>query len=293
MVRARSAPALLASSLLLFSASALAAAPPAPPAADAGGDLRSPEQRDTRQTAYTLPRGTWGLDVGALGVGGGDVFARLGVAYGLGAGVELELNLAHAGVGLINVAAHWHFIDTRYFDLGMGLGVWYGHGDWFWIVQGLSKEVVSKLDVLNVPVSLTASMPVLPSLQLDFGVEYTYAEVFGTIDRERSIFQEANLGVRQLTFNPGAHWFMSSNTSLGLNARLAAYTGVPVAGERNGSEHQDYRKVPFSETWSLEAALRSRLRPGLFANLRMHYGEIARALYGAVIYPSFEVEVRF
>lgn len=295
---------LIAIAALLLGAPALAADPqlngaaaPAAPAtgaaAPAASDLQSPEQRDTRHTAYTLPAGMWGLDVGALGIGGGDVFARLGVAYGIGHGVQAEINLAHMGVGLLNVASHWHFIDTRYFDLGVGVGLWYGHGDWFWIAQGAAQDLVDQLDVINVPVALTASMPVLSTLQLNLGVEYTYAELFGTFDRrERSLLQDANFGVRQLTLAPGVHWFIWHNTSLELSADLPLYTGVPVTASGESNERVEYHKAPFSETWSAEAALRSRLRPGVFGNVRLHYGEIARTLYNAKVYPSFELEVR-
>lgn len=262
-------------------------------AAPAAADLQSPEQRDTRHTAYTLPAGMWGLDFGALGIGGGDVFARLGVAYGIGHGVQAEINLAHTGVGLLNVASHWHFIDTRYFDLGLGIGLWYGHGDWFWIAQGAAQDLVDQLDVINVPVALTASMPVLSALQLNLGVEYMYAELFGTFGRrERSLLEDANFGVRQLAVAPSVHWFIWHNTSLELSADLPLYTGVPVTASGESNERVEYHKAPFSETWSAEAALRSRLRPGVFGNVRLHYGEIARTLYNAKVYPSFELEVR-
>lgn len=300
----RASSGLLASTVLLLAVPALAAdpsaaasaAPGAPTtvaAAPAAGDLQSPEQRDTRHSAYTLPTGMWGLDVGALGIGGGDVFARLGVAYGIGHGLQAEINLAHTGVGLLNLASHWHFLDTRYFDLGAGVGLWYGHGEWFWIAQGAAKDLVSKLDVLNVPVEVTASMPVLRMLQLNLSLEYTYAEVFGTFERgERSLLQDANFGVRQFTISPGAHLFIWHNTSLELSASLPVYSGVPVSVSGENNDRVEYHKAPFSETWSAEAALRSRLRPGVFGNMRLHYGEIARSLYDAVIYPSFELEIR-
>jgi len=263
---------------------ATAASPPPP-------DLRSPEQRDTRHSAYSLPHSTWALNVGALGIGGGDVFAKLGVAYGVGGGVQLELNLAHVGVGLMNFAAQWHFVDTRYFDLGAGLGFWYGHGDWFWIARGVTRDVVSKLDVIRVPVGLTASAPLLRWLQLDLSVEYTYGQIFGEFGDEGSIFHDAQIGARQLTFRPGVRWFISPRTSLELSAHLPAYTSLPIelAGDA-GETH--YRKVPFSDSWSIEAALRSSLTSNVFGNLRLHYGNVADALYGASLYPSFELEIR-
>jgi hypothetical protein len=149
------------------------------------------------------------------------------------------------------------------------------------------------MDVINVPLALAASMPVLPMLQLNLGVEYTYTEVFGTVDRsERSLLQDANFGVRQFTISPGVHWFIWHNTSFELSAQLPPYTRVPVSISGENSDRVEYHKAPFSETWSAEAALRSRLRPGVFGNVRLHYGEIARTLYNAKVYPSFELEVR-
>jgi hypothetical protein len=280
----------------LLGAPALAAEPakpesekPVPP------DLTSPEQRDTRHSAYTLPSGMWAVDVGALGVGGGDVFAKLGIAGGLGAGFQLEMNLAHVGIGLLNAGVRWHFIATRHFDLGAGLGFWYGHGDWFWIAGPSAKQLISKLDVINVPLLLSASFPISPSFELDLSLEYTHAEVFGTVSERGSIYRDAYLGVRQFSLRPGGRWFVSKNTALELSAQLPVYTSVPVGiddGTDDGGRHGEFENVPFSEVWSMEAGLRSRFAPGLFGNLRLHYGEVARAVYGAVLYPSFEVEVR-
>jgi hypothetical protein len=45
--------------------------------------------------------------------------------------------------------------------------------------------------------------------------------------------------------------------------------------------------------WSVEVGLRSRFADGLFGRISLPYGEIARDLYGAPLYPSFGVEYRF
>ena len=50
--------------------------------------------------------------------------------------------------------------------------------------------------------------------------------------------------------------------------------------------------MPFESTWKLEFGVRSRLTTGLYATMRLHYGQIANRLYGAKIYPSFDVEWR-
>jgi len=263
---------------------AAVAAEPAAVAAAPLGDLQSPEQRSTRYSAYTVPGGMWAFDIGAFGISGGDAFAKLGAAYGLGAGFEVEANLAHVGVGLLNLSAGWQFIDTRHFDLGIRAGFWYGHGEWLWIAQGAAKSIVSKLDVVSVPVALTASASLASWLQLDLGVQYTYGDIFGaTSAGESSLFEDAQLGIRQLFFQPGARFFVSDNTAIELFAKLPVFSEVPT--------DRTETTLPFSATWAFEAGLRSRLAPGWFGNLRLHYGEVPEVVYGAHLYPSFDVEL--
>lgn len=255
-----------------------------PPAAPPPGDLQSPEQVSTRNSAYSLPRNTWAFNVGALGIGGGDAFATLGVGYGFGAGLQATINLAHASVGLMNLGVGWHFLDTRYFDLGARVGVWYGHGKWFWIARGVAKELVSKVDVIQVPLELTASAPLTRFLELDLGVQYAYASLFGSVGDGESIFADAQLAARQFFVQPGARVFLSDATALELAAKLPVFTTVPT-------ERRDI-SVPFKSTWSMEGGFRSRFARGLFGTIRLHYGSVADVLYGSRLYPSFELEYR-
>ena len=264
-----------------------APAPVAPAAAPASaGSLQDPEQADTRYSAYSLPLAVWGLDVSALGIGGGDAFAKLGVSLGLGAGLDVSMNLAHVGLGLLNLSGGWHFLDTRYFDLGFRVGVWYGHGAWFWTAERLEERIVSQLDVLNVPLALTASVPIPRWAQLDLGLQYTYAQVFGASDssREASPFSDAQLDTLELFLRPVARWFITHDTALALSAKLPLSSSVALRGRTS--------ELAFSDTWSFEAGLRSRFSRGLFGNLRLYYGSVAYAMYGAHLYPSFELELR-
>ncbi|HEX6272990.1 MAG TPA: hypothetical protein VFZ53_08120 [Polyangiaceae bacterium] len=279
--------ALLGSAFVLLSPLANAAEPP--------GDLQAPENRDRRNTPYALPADTWSFDIGALGIGGGDAFAKLGVAYGFLDGAEVEMNLAHASLGLVNLAGRWHFLDTPYFDLGASLGVWYGHGEWFWIVTGPAKELIRDLDVLYVPIRVAASSPVSGSVQFDLGLQYSHAEVFGTVTSEDALFLDAQLGMRQFELRPGVRFFLSDTTELGVMSNLPVYSAIPIERAREseeGGRNEDFVTVPFSELWSVEASLRSRFAEGVFGSVRLHYGEIARGLYGAPLYPSFDVELR-
>jgi hypothetical protein len=256
---------------------------PAAPVVLTPHDLQSPEQVNTRNSAYSLPKGMWSFEAGALGIGGGDVYASLGVGYGFGAGFQATINLAHAGVGLLNATVGWHFLDTRYFDLGARVGFWYGHGKWFWIARGLTQDLVDKVDVIQVPLELTASAPLTRWLELDLSAQYSYSSLFGS-GSEDSWFADAQIGMRQFFLQPGARFFISDATALELVAKLPAFSTVP--GDRRDIN------VPFKYTWSMEGGVRSRLSEGLFGTIRLHYGSVADVLYGARLYPSFDLEYR-
>jgi len=259
-------------------------AAPVPPPSESG-TLQDPDQVSTRNSAYSLPRGMWAFNVGALGIGGDDAFASLGAAYGIGAGVQVSMNVAHASVGLLNLSAKWHFIDTEYFDLGLRAGFWYGHGEWVWFLSGLGKRLVSRLELAHVPVGLTASAPLTRWFQLDLRTEYVYADIWGSATDEDSFFVDAGLGLRQFFTLPGARFFVSDRTAIELFAKLPIYTEV-------ARERLDDAKVPFNKAWILEAGVRSRFGRGLYGTIRLHYGAVADALYGVRLNPSFNVEYR-
>ena len=159
----------------------------------------------------------------------------------------------------------WQFIDTRDFDLGLRTGIWYGRGEWFWTAQGLAERVVSRIDVLNVPVALTASVPITRWAQLDLGVQYTFSQVYGSgaSTRERSPFSDAEFATRQFFFRPVARAFVSDNTALQLSAKL------PVKSEL--AFENSTPELSFADTWSMEGGLRSRFAPDFFGNIRLYY----------------------
>lgn len=270
-----------------LSANAAGQSAPVPPVqapANSAGDLQSPEQVSTRYSAYSLPAHRWSIDIGAGGVDHGDVYALLAVRHGLGAGVQLNVNFAHASVGLFNVSADWHFIDMRYFDLGAHLGAWYGHGAWFWFADPLARKAVSNLDLVKIPLELTASSTLTRWLELDLGVHYSYVKIFGSSASEGSLFTDSELGMQQFLLRPGARLFITDRVALELFAKLPLYSSVPIEG-RNPT-------VPFKRTWGMEVGLRARLARTLFGNVRLNYAPLSELVYGARIYPSFEIEVR-
>jgi hypothetical protein len=262
-------------------------------------DLRSPAQRSTRYSAYSLPKGMWSVEVGALGMGD-ELYGLFGGNYGLGEGFQIGLNLVHYATGLFNINARWNFLDREHLGLGVAVGFDYGHGAWVWVLDPLAQELVQDTDLFAVPISLTASVPLLPWLQFDLPVEYQYAAIFGTLGEGRSFYAEAQIGARQVRFRPGARFFLSKATAFEFGAILPAYTRVPFEGEITAElANQGYERsgsgeasVRFSETWNIEVGLRSSIRPWLFCAIRLDYGPRADVLYGALVYPSFSLEFR-
>jgi hypothetical protein len=299
---------LLALSLVVLNESAARAEPAATPtpstsepnAASFAG-LQSPEQRSDRFSAYSLPKHMVSIEAGALGVSGQELYGRIGVAYGFGHGLQLDANLLHWSVGLFDLNLRWNFLDTPHFALAATVGGVYGHGAWMWILTPAAEKLVADSDFVAFPIGVTASAPLTRWLQLDLPIEYQYSTYFGSIGKSDSTFYtKAQIGVRQFMVRPTVRVFVSDATALELGVKLPLFTQVPVerdstlsiGNQTQSSSNSRYADVKFKDTWSLEGGVRSRLQPWLFATVRLHYGRVAKALYGAPLYPSFGLEFR-
>ncbi len=226
-------------------------------------------------------------------MGGGDGYAKLGVAYGLGAGVEVKTNLAHFGIGLMNFAAYWQFLDTPHLSLAARGGVWYGKGKWLWILTEAGTELVGDLSVLNVPLVLASSIPISKRLQFDFDVQYTYADVFGSVTANGSLLREAPFGVRSFGVRPGIRIFLTDSTEFDVSSDLPIYSArTYLRPQADSGDDQEFKTIPFSQAWAAEFGFRSRLSQAVFGSVKFHYSKVARGLYGASFFPSFDLEFR-
>jgi hypothetical protein len=276
-------------------------APVSEPSAAPRGDLQSPEQRSDRFSAYSLPKNMWSIEGGALGISGQELYGRIGVGYGFGHGFQLDANLLHWSVGLFDLNARWNFLDTRHFALSVSVGGVYGHGDWMWFLTPAGEKLVAGSNLVGFPIGVTASAPLTRWLQLDLPIEYQYSTYYGSLGESGSSFYaKSQIGVRQFMLRPTARVFVSDATAFEIGVRLPLFTEVPAEGDATvsiGNRTQSgskagYVDVKFKDSWSLEGGVRSRLQPWLFATVRLHYGRVARALYGAPLYPSFSLELR-
>jgi hypothetical protein len=66
----------------------------------------------------------------------------------------------------------------------------------------------------------------------------------------------------------------------------------PGSDSRYGKPRHGYAEVSFSDSWNIELGIRSRLRPWLYATMRLQYGKVAKFVYGASLFPTFGLEFR-
>jgi hypothetical protein len=263
-------------------------------------DLQHPEHRSTRYSAYSLPAKRWSADVGVLGISGDDVYGRVGLAYGFKHGFQLDANIGHWVAGLFGVRAKWSFFERKHVALAVNTGLTYAHGAWLWMLDDFGQEVVDDADMIAIPVAIAMSVPCTRWLQFDLTAQYQYTQVFGSIGTGGATFYaDTQFGARQLLLLPTARLFLSASTAFEFLARLPVYNKVPYeadatlnVGQGYGRSKNGYASVDFSEGWTLEFGVRSRLRRWLFATTRLHVGQLSKNIYGALLYPSFNLEFR-
>ena len=264
-------------------------------------DFDDPKQRTLRGTAYALDKRQWSTEAELLGVSTDDLFGRIGLGYGFGKGVQLDTNVAHIAVGLLNLDLKWNFLDLPHFGMSASVGVIWGHGEWIWILSGLEQRIVANTEIVVLPLSLWASSHLLEWLQVDLGVRYTHSQVFGDFESDSTLV-DGEIGVRQLSMHPSVRFYILEALELFVGARLPLYSAIPGAGEANtslgegvygGARTGTLDKLPFSQQFQLQLGARSAMAETTFVTARIHYGKTVQSLYGSAFYPAFGVEHRF
>lgn len=271
------------------------------PASTSARDFDDPAQRTRRGTAYALDKGQWSTEAELLGVTTDDLFGRIGLGYGFGKGVQLDTNVAHIAVGLLNVELKWNFLDFPHFGMSASVGVIWGHGAWIWILDGLEQRIIRNTEIVVLPMSLWASSHLLDWLQVDFGIRYTHSQVFGDFESD-STLADGEIGIRQLSVLPSVRFYIVQTLELFVGARLPLYSAIPGAGEANtslgegvyaGARTGTIDKPPFSQQFQLQFGARSAMAKTTFVTASIHYGKTVQSLYGSAFYPAFGVEYRF
>lgn len=264
-------------------------------------DFFAPEERTRVDTAYTLAPGQFALEVGVLGLGDDEVFSQIGLSYALPFNIEISANLAHAGVGIVNLQTKWNFIDTKHFALAARMGVVWVNGEWVWILPPVNRAAINEIDAVMLPVGVVASAPVTDWFQADLDVGYTHAEVFGEVDGNR-IYADLKLGARQFSLQPSIRFFFLEAAEFYMTAFIAPYTGVPgnaetqvtlMPGVYAGAQSGGFVTRPIEDTFRLKWGVRSAISKTFFVNFALQWAEAAQTLYGTRLSPAFDIEFRF
>lgn len=296
----RTLPRCLAALVLLsaFSASAQTTAePPAVP--EPPPNISQPAYRDLRMSAYSLPAKTFSFETRLLGLAPDEMFASLGFDYGLGKGVQVGLNVAHFGVGLLNLSSKWTFLERGPVAVAVGFDPVYIHGDWLWVVR--MKELFAGIDTALFPVHVAGSFLATPWLQFDLSARYTAGVIVGSV-ATTNVDLDADLTAQEFALQPGVRIHLLGRSTLSLAAGLPLYRSVPATanlevelgpGIALGGSLDGTRTKSLGDTYRIEVGVRSMVTKHIFLEFGLNFGPQIELVYGSPVYPRFGMEARF
>jgi hypothetical protein len=188
-------------------------------------DFHSPEERPIDGTAFTPAEGQARLVVGLFGVSETDLLAAIGISYAPSRFFNIGANLAHMGVGILNVNSKFNIIDKGNFGLGAKLGFMYVNGGWVWVLPDRLKELLSGVNTFVIPVSVIMSVDITRCLHLDLGVGYIHTEVLGSLD-EGNLVYDGYLAARRISADASLRYYVSERVA------LHGYFFTPIWGKR-------------------------------------------------------------
>jgi len=255
--------------------------------------------RDTRLSAYALPARTFSFGVKLLGLTSEEMFASLGFQYGLGKGVQVGANLAHMGLGLLNLSGKWTFFDKGPVAVAVGVDPIFVNGDWLWIVR--MKQLFAGIDTLLLPVQVSASVLATPWLQFDLSARYMAGIITGNV-ATTNIGIDADLTAHEFALFPAVRFHLLGRSTLMVGATLPLYRAAPAAAEVEvelapgviaGGTLDGTKTKSLDQTYRIEVGIRSMVTRRVFLEFGLNFGAQVEFLYGSPVYPRLGVEARF
>lgn len=255
--------------------------------------------RDTRLSAYALPGRTFSFGVKLLGTTTEEMFASLGFLYGLGKGVQVGANLAHMGVGLLNLSTKWTFLDKGPVAVAVGFDPIFVNGDWLWIVR--MKQLFAGIDTFLLPVQVSASVLTTPWLQFDLSARYMAGFITGNV-ATTNIGLDADLTAHEFALFPAVRFHLLGRSTLMVAATLPLYRAAPATAEVEvelapgvvaGGTLDGTKTKSLDQTYRIEVGIRSMVSRQVFLEFGLNFGPQIEFLYGSPVYPRLGMEVRF
>lgn len=263
-------------------------------------DWLAPRSRQLEHTAYTLQQHQLYLQVGAYGSERDDLYGELELAYGLGYGLQLGSNLFHCASGNWNIDLDWGLVDQSWIGVSLSTGLGLGVVQQMWVVREIWREMLRDVQLLTVPVQLTASLPVLDWLQIDLSAGYTHVSGFGEID-----FSLGRLGgtlaQSELFVKPVVRVYVSPRLALIAQAHLPLWAELPVDVRTTVGDDDDplvdfrtaeRERVPFSENWGFKVGAETPVAANLSVRLQFAYSVPATDFYRTAVLPTVQLLYR-
>jgi hypothetical protein len=265
-------------------------------------DVRSPADRLTDDTAYTLRQGQVRLDTGLVGqdLRTDDLGANLGVRVGLHDRVELGTNLAHVALAYFNLDARVLMIDRPHFAWGARVGVRGFNGGWLYVVPPEQRSEISDLNLVVVPVDTTFTFPIRPWFDMHVTPGYSSVSAFGSFS-DSTLTAEGEIGLRQVYIDTYFNFLIRSKVTLVFGVHWALYTAAltdadAVAevepGLEVGVQSGEWVRADPSEGWRGSAGVEWAFAKRSGVRLSLVYRRPVPGLPGFVV-PAVNFHFRF
>lgn len=217
--------------------------------------------------------------------------------YGLPDGFELGTNALYDAVGFVNADSKWNFLDTRWIGLAAKIGLRWINPKNLYPIPKKYRDDLGDIDIIIVPVQLTASFPFSPAFGAHLTVGYNHSNVFGTSPADSDAYVDGMLGAREVYLTPTFTFYPRKRVALLLGAQLPVWVAAVgnVTAETQvsdgvvvGASYAGYRELDATGRNTLYLA--AELQTGSFhARFAAIYG--LRFLTTRVEFPLPSVEV--
>lgn len=242
-------------------------------------DFRTPQDRITTDTAYTLEKRQTRVELGAGGhdFGLDDTGVGLTVRHGIIDRLEVGTNVAHDAVSLFNLDVRGTLVDRPRFGLGARVGAKWLPFQALYLLPKDIRDDFGGLHFVVLPVDMTFSFPVLKRFAFHITPGYFGSAVFGSVDSD-GVDAIGQLGWRQVYIDNFYNVLVGRRVALVFGLHFPLWT-VGLTDARASTEVQpgveaiaetgEWQPVPFARSFRSSAGVEVYMgrRAGMRANV--------------------------
>ena len=264
-------------------------------------DFHSPAERPVHGTAYTPAAKQKTFTAGVFGSSYSEMLAAIGIAYAPTRFWDFGINLAHLGMGVLNVNTKLNALDWKGFGIGLGVGFLWGHGNWIWALPPAEKALVRGIDMFVFPIQIIGSADATKWLHFDLVLEYNHVEVLGEMSGKH-LFYDGAIGSSQLIIRPIARFYLKDRVALLVDGKLPMWGRIreEVASEirltdgvKGGVRSAGYRTQKPLSTWLVSAGIEMEVKTGLYVAMNLAVGPYSEIIFRRILHMGIRFEWRF